>query len=343
MPADLYGEGHIHETYAVGRPPRYTLQNVNTSVFHDVEAVMGNVAAVTEHMKEKAAREGEDASRAALSLVYTTDGRAYYTAEDGGVWRMYHFIDRVDVCEQVTAPSVLYHAARGFARFQKRLADFPAERLSEVIPHFHDTPVRFENLYRAVTADVCQRKSSVETEIAFAFAREADTHVVVDAMQSGEIPLRVTHNDTKLNNVLFDHETGEAVCIIDLDTVMPGSVLYDFGDALRFGGNAAAEDETDLSKVFFRLDCFEEFVRGFAAELRGVLTPREVALLPFSVRLMTLECGMRFLTDYLEGDVYFRIHRPSHNLDRCRTQFRLVADMEEKMQEMQRIVDKYFG
>ncbi|MBQ8859400.1 MAG: aminoglycoside phosphotransferase family protein [Clostridia bacterium] len=334
-----YGNGHINETFVVGQKQRYILQKINTTVFTNPDAMMENIIAVTDHLRKKIAAEGGDPDRETLTPIYTKDGKSCYHAPDGYCYRTYLFVEAL-CFDAVEDPHQLYHAACAFGKFQRLLADFPAEGLFEVIPRFHDTANRFAHLRNAIENNAAGRVGEVEKEISFALSREADTHVVLDAIAAGEVPVRVTHNDTKLNNVMFDSETREGLCVIDLDTVMPGSLLYDFGDALRFGANAGAEDETDLSKIYFRMDCFEEFTRGFLRELGDTLTPREIELLPFSVKLMTYECGIRFLTDYLNGDTYFRIHREKHNLDRCRTQFALVADIEKKMDEMHAIVQK---
>ena len=336
-----YGNGHINETYVVGKSKRYIIQKINTNVFRDPEAVMNNIMLVTEHVRRSVAAEGGNPDTATLTVIPALDGKSYYRASNGDYYRAYLFIEDAVCYDQVECADQLYHAARAFGRFQKRLADFPADQLIEVIPNFHNTRDRFRQLREAIEADKAGRLASVMPEVEFALAREKECGIVLDAIADGTVPLRVTHNDTKLNNVMLDAKTGEGVCVIDLDTVMPGSLLYDFGDALRFGASSGAEDETDLSKIFFRLDYFEAFVRGFIEELGSTLTPREIELLPFSCRLLTYECGIRFLTDYLNGDTYFRIHREHHNLDRCRTQFRLVADMEAKDAEMNAIVRKY--
>ncbi len=334
-----YGNGHINETYIVGDKRKYILQKINTSVFRDPDGMMENIIGVTDHLRKKIAAEGGDPDRETLTPIYTTEGESCYHAPDGFCYRMYLFVD-ADCRDAVEDPHQLYHAARAFGRFQRLLADFPADVLHEVIPRFHDTENRFSHLREAIEKNAAGRLAEVADEVAFALAREGEVRTVLDAIASGEVPLRVTHNDTKLNNVMLDKETGEGLCVIDLDTVMPGSLLYDFGDALRFGANAGAEDETDLSKIYFRMDCFEEFTRGFIEELGDTMTAREIELLPFSVKLMTFECGIRFLTDYLNGDTYFRIHREKHNLDRCHTQFALVADIERKMNDMHAVVAK---
>ncbi len=336
-----YGNGHINQTFVVERKSKYILQKINTNTFKNPDGLMANIVAVTEHLRKKIVAAGGNPERGTLTVIPTLDGKSFYRAEDGSCYRAYIFIDDAICYDQVECADQLYYAAREFGKFQNMLADFPADTLFEAIPHFHDTRDRFRQLTDAIEANLAGRKEQVVAEIDFALAREGDCGIVLDAIADGTVPLRVTHNDTKLNNVMLDPKTGEGVCVIDLDTVMPGSLLYDFGDALRFGANSGAEDERDLDKIYFRLDYFEAFVRGFVQELGKTMTPREIELLPFAVKLMTFECGIRFLADYLNGDTYFRVHREGHNLDRCRTQFKLVADMESKMEEMKAIVAKY--
>ena len=234
-----------------------------------------------------------------------------------------------------------YDSGVAFGNFQKMLADYPAKTLHETIPNFHNTPSRFRDFQKAVQEDKMGRAASAQEEIAFALARENDTKVLTDLLKAGELPLRVTHNDTKLNNILFDENTKKAICIIDLDTVMPGLSHYDFGDSIRFGASTGAEDEKDLSKIEMDLALFEAFTKGYLEGCGGSLTEKEIEMLPMGAKLMTYECGIRFLADYLEGDVYFKIHREGHNLDRARTQFKLVKDMEDKWTEMAAIVEKY--
>lgn len=336
-----YGNGHINDTYIAESNPRYIMQKINNNVFKNPQQVMENIVNVTEHLKEKIAKNGGDIGRETLRVIKTVDGESLYKDEDGNFYRMYNFIENAVSYDAVEDPQQFTEAARAFGKFQNMLADFPADKLHETIPNFHDTRKRFENLKRAIAEDKAGRLASVKEEVEFALAREAEVGIIVDAIADGSVPLRVTHNDTKLNNVMLDIKTGEGVCVIDLDTVMPGSLLYDYGDALRFGASTGAEDETDLSKINFSLELFEAFTKGFLGEVGSKLTPRECELLPFGAKIMTYECGIRFLTDYLEGDTYFKIHREHHNLDRCRTQFKLVADMESKADEMHKIVAKY--
>ncbi len=335
----IYGNGHINDTYLVDNHPRYILQRINNKIFTQPERVMENITAVTDHLREKIEFAGGNPDRETLSVIRTKDGGSFYKAEDGNYYRLYIFIENATSYDKAENPKQLYHAARAFGRFQNMLSDFPAQNLFCTIPDFHNTPVRLDTLKAAVKADICGRAGGVTAEIEFFLSRFEDAPVVTDAIKSGHVPLRVTHNDTKLNNVLLDDKTGEGVCVIDLDTVMSGSLLYDYGDALRFGASSAEEDERDLSLVHFDLELFEYFTRGYLEELLPVLTEKELELLPFAAKLMTYECGMRFLTDYLNGDTYFKIHREGHNIDRARTQLTLVRDIEGKLDSMRAIVD----
>ena len=328
-----YGNGHINDTY-VCEMPRYIIQRINTRIFKDPDALMDNIVRVTAFLREKLAAAGEDPARGTLTVIPTRGGRPYLRVDDEHVYRVYAFIEGTVTVENCSDPVYLAEAGRGYGRFQKMLADFPAETLHETIPDFHDTPKRLAAFEKAVATDKAGRAAAVEKEIAFVRENADLAPCVTEGLCDGRIPLRVTHNDTKMNNILFDAASKKAVCVIDLDTVMPGSALYDFGDALRLGGSSAAEDEVDLSKVFFREEAFKAFASGYFAEMKASLTDAEKALLPRSVALMTYECGMRFLTDYLEGDVYFKVRREEHNLDRARNQFKLVADMREKEKEL---------
>ncbi len=335
-----YGNGHINDTFLVVADRRYILQRMNHTVFPHPEELMENILGVSSHICRKAKEEGRDPARASLVVVPTKEGQPFLRDSIGSYWRLYEFCEGTVSRDRVESPSDFELCAFGFGRFQCQLADYPAKNLHEAIANFHNTPWRYENLMKAVEKDVCARASEVSEEIRFAKERQAFTQTLEKAYADGLLPLRVTHNDTKLNNILFDEKTGEPVCVIDLDTVMPGYSVNDFGDSIRFGANTAAEDETDLSKVSLDLSLFEAYARGFLKGCEGKLTDTELALLPIGAMMMTLECGMRFLTDYLEGDVYFRIHRPNHNLDRCRNQFALVADMERKLPEMRKIIEK---
>lgn len=338
---ESYGNGHINDTYIANSEPKYILQRINSAIFKNPEQVMSNIVGVTEFLREKIIAAGGDPDRETLNVISTVDGKSFYESEDGNFFRMYKYVENALGYEKVESPEQFYQAARAFGRFQNMLADYPAEKLFETIPRFHDTEKRFADFEEAVANDLAGRKALVKDEIEFVLSRKADASVVLNGIKAGDIPLRVTHNDTKLNNVLLDSRTGEGVCVIDLDTVMPGSLLYDYGDALRFGASSGAEDEIDLDKIYFDLELFEAFTKGFIEEVRDSLTPAEIELLPFSAKLLTYECGMRFLGDYLNGDTYFKIHREHHNLDRARTQFKLVADIESKLDEMKKIVKKY--
>ena len=338
-----YGNGHINHTFLVVTDRRYILQRMNTTVFPRPEELMANILGVTEHIRKKVAEVGGDVERASLKVVPTLAGKPFFVEENGSYWRMYDFVEGTVTYETVASAEDFRRCAEAFGIFQQQLADYPAHLLSESIVNFHNTPWRYENLMKAVEKDVCGRLASVQPEVEFARAREEFAKTLENARADGSLPLRVTHNDTKLNNILFDAESGAPACVIDLDTVMPGYSVNDFGDSIRFGANTAVEDETDLSRVSLDLGLFEAYTEGFLRGCGGKLTAKEIELLPVGAMMMTFECGMRFLTDYLEGDVYFRTHREGHNLDRCRNQFALVADMERKLPEMQAIVRKLVG
>ena len=335
-----YGNGHINSTFLVCTDEkRYILQKVNTNVFKKPHQVMRNIAGVTAHIKAKAEKEGLDPTKATLTVIPTLMGKPYFDTADGQCWRLYEFIEDTVAPEKVECAQDFYNCAFAFGVFQQQLSDYPAEELFETIPNFHNTPWRFENLVKAVEADAVGRVASVKDEIDFALSRKDFCSILENAREAGELPLRVTHNDTKLNNILFDDKTGEAVCVIDLDTVMPGYSVNDFGDSIRFGANTAAEAETDLSKVSLDLELFRTYADGFIKGCGGKLTKKELELLPVGAMMMTFECGMRFLTDHLEGDVYFKIHRENHNLDRCRSQFQLVRSIESQHDEMMKLLN----
>ena len=333
-----YGNGHINTTYLVGTSPRFILQRINTEIFKDPDGVMENILAVTSFLRAKIVAAGGDPLRETLTVIPTTDNHAYYRTPDGDCYRVYMFIEDAVSLDSASSPAVFAESARAFGKFQRMLADFPAEKLHETIPHFHDTPDRLRIFRETLAKDPVGRAAGVQDEIQFVLDRADEMGLVTSAIADGSVPLRVTHNDTKLNNVMLDTKTGKGICVIDLATVMPGSMLYDYGDSLRFGASTAAEDERNLDKVHFDLDYFRAYTEAYLDELGDSVTERELELLPFSAKLMTLECGMRFLTDHIDGDHYFRIHRENHNLDRCRTQFKLVSEMEAKMDDMKRIV-----
>lgn len=343
---ERYGSGHINDTFLVvckqkEKEKRYILQRMNHEVFKDPVGLMGNVDGVTRFLRKKIVEHGGDPDRETLNLVPTVEGNVFYHDSNGNYWRAYLFIAGATCYNLVEKPEDFYQSGKAFGHFQRMLADYPAEELVETIPGFHDTPKRFETFKQAVAADVCGRAAMVQEEIQFVLDRAEDMGVAKDMLSAGKLPLRVTHNDTKLNNIMIDDVTGEALCIIDLDTIMPGLSIFDFGDSIRFGANTAEEDETDLNKVSLSLPLFEIYTKGFLEGCDGSLTEAEKRMLPMGAKLMTLECGIRFLTDYLQGDTYFKIHREHHNLDRTRTQFGLVADMERKWVMMEEIVARY--
>ena len=345
----LSNDGHINNTFVLefddglGKIKSYLLQLINTNVFKNPDELMENIVGVTEHLRKIVVDNGGDPERECLNVYFTSDGKPYYRDADGNCWRCYNFITDAHSCQSIDDPETFANAARAFGKFQCLLADYPSETLHETIPNFHNTLSRFADFEKAVSDNIAGRADSVRDEIDFVLARRDDAGVLVKLLEKGKLPLRVTHNDTKLNNVMFDNETDEGICVIDLDTVMPGLSLYDFGDSIRFGANTAAEDEKDLSKVSLSLPLYREYTAGYLSTAGQSLTPTEVEYLPFSAKLMTFECGMRFLTDYLNGDTYFRIAYDDHNLDRCRTQFRLVEDMERKMEDMKAITQEIYS
>ena len=342
-----YGSGHINDTVRLtcalenGGQKRYILQRMNDGIFKNPVELMENVMNVTSFLRKKIVERGGDPERETMNVIRTVDGDNFLKDEDGDFWRMYIFIENATSFDMVRTPEDFYNSAVSFGNFQLLLQDYPAATLHETIPNFHNTVSRFADFKKAVEEDVCGRAKEVQDEIRFVMEREADTHVICDALANGEIPLRVTHNDTKLNNIMIDNETGKGICVIDLDTVMPGSALYDYGDSIRFGASTGAEDEKNLELINCDMGLFEIYTKGYVEGCGGSLSEKEIRMLPMGAKLMTLECGMRFLADYLQGDVYFKIHRPEHNLDRARTQFKLVADMEKKWDEMAGIVEKY--
>ena len=344
---ESFGNGHINSTYKIecksgNKITRYILQKINSNIFSDTDALIENIENVTGFLKEKIAMLGGDVLRETLSLVPTVEGKNYYTDENGENWRSYICIEDTVCYDKIENPKDFYNCGYAFGNFQNLLADFPAEKLHEVILNFHNTPIRYETFKKAVSADICGRAKSVRKEIDFVNAHESDMSLLTDMLKKGEIPLRVTHNDTKLNNCMFDKNTGKTICVIDLDTVMPGLRAYDYGDSIRYGATTGAEDEPDLSKVNFSLELFKSYTEGFIKACGESMSYQEALSLPIGAKIMTLECGMRFLTDYLEGDIYFKTTRENHNLDRCRTQFKLVSDMEKQWDKMNDIVLREF-
>lgn len=342
-----YGNGHINDTYlltfqisGMGNI-KVILQKMNKDVFKQPTELMENVMGVTAYLREQIIKNGGDPERETLNVIPAYDGKPYYRDSYGDYWRSYKFITDATSYDVVEKPEHFYQSAVAFGNFQCMLADYPADTLNETIVGFHDTRARFGVFKKAVEEDILGRAASVKEEIQFVLDREDVANYFSELQDKGELPLRVTHNDTKLNNIMIDNKTGKGICVIDLDTVMPGLAMNDFGDSIRFGASTAAEDEKDLSKVSCSMDLFDLYAKGFIEGCAGRLTSKEIELLPMGAKVMTFECGMRFLTDYLQGDRYFKIHREGHNLDRCRTQFKLVADMEAKWETMQGIVKKY--
>lgn len=334
---ERYGNGHINETYllATNREQLYILQKLNGYVFKDLDGVMKNIQAVTAHIRRRIKPPQQ-----VLSLVPTRDGKCYLRGSDGSVWRMYDFV-RGGIClEKAGCEDDFRHSAEAFGQFQNQLADFPAETLVETIPHFHDTPDRYRQLHEAIEADAAGRAAGVKAEIEWYLSKEPEAGALMRLKDAGELPLRVTHNDTKLNNVMLSDTDHKPLCVIDLDTVMPGLVANDYGDSIRFGASTAAEDEKDLDKVTMSMPLFTAYTEAFLKACGERLTQKEIETLPLGAKLMTLECGSRFLTDYLNGDKYFHTAYPEHNLDRCRTQMKLVKDMESKWDEMCAVVRK---
>jgi aminoglycoside phosphotransferase (APT) family kinase protein len=351
----IYGEimhaepckiGHINETYTAtynqgGVQVRYIHQKINTNVFRDPVAVMSNVMRVTRHLRAKLVQQGAgDVTRKALTVVPTHDGKPFFTNAAGEAWRTFVFIEGAATYEAVQSTAQAEQAGRAFGLFQALLADLPGERLAETILGFHDTRKRFDALAQAIAQDRFNRAKSAKKEIVFALKQEPIVDVLLRALAQGEIPERITHNDTKFNNVMLDAESGEALCVVDLDTVMPGLALYDFGDMVRTTTSPTLEDEPDLGKVKMLMPMFEALARGYIQTAGSFLTPAERAFIAFSGKLITFTIGIRFLTDFLLGDTYFRVHRPAHNLDRCRTQFKLVDSIIRQEEAMQGFVDR---
>ncbi len=326
--------GHINETFLITTDTGslYILQWINQYVFPNVNAIMNNMSAISTYL-----RQHEQGRMAMIQYIDTLDGHSYYDDGQGGAWRIYRFVENSICLQYPRTKQDFYECARAFGHFQYALRDFPAEQLEETIVDFHNTVNRYRLLRKAVEENLSGRAEQVGEELAFVLAREERACLLHRMRLEGKLPVRATHNDTKINNVLLDKDTRKAICVIDLDTVMPGLSVYDFGDAIRFGASTAAEDEKDLSKVSLDLELFRTFAQGFTDACPS-LTRQEIAMLPQGAYTMTLECGMRFLTDYIDGDRYFATDRPGQNLDRCRTQFKLVQDMEAKWGDMQQVI-----
>jgi len=330
-----YGNGHINDTFCVihetnGKEVRYIRQRINKNIFKDVPALMDNIGRVTRQQMKKFLEDGKnDIDRRVLTLVPSKDGKDYVLDAEGQYWRTYIFLEGLLTLETVEKPEHAFQAAKAFGEFQCQLADMDSPRLHETIPDFHHTRARFNTLVKAIGKDEFNRAINVKNEIEFVIQREKIVDVLLNLQAAGELPERITHNDTKLNNVLINAETGEGMCVIDLDTVMPGLALYDFGDMVRTATNTAEEDEQDLSKVEMNIDMFNALKEGYLSIAEEFLVPKEIELLPFSGQLITFEIGIRFLTDYLQNDTYFKIHRDKQNIDRCRKQFKMVKSMEQ--------------
>ena len=342
-----WGNGHINDTFLLifegeeKETIRYILQRMNKNIFKEPEKLMENIEGVTSYLRKIIIQNGGDPERETMNIIPAKDGKAYFVDSKGDYWRGYVFVEDSTSYDKVERKEDFYECAVAFGNFQRLLADYPAATLHETIKGFHDTKARFAVFKQAVADDICGRAASVKEEIDFVLSREDVANYFGDMLAKGELILRVTHNDTKLNNIMMDNATRKGVCVIDLDTVMPGLAMNDFGDSIRFGASTAAEDEKDLDKVWCDMELFELYTKGFVEGCGGKLTKKEIELLPMGAKVMTFECGMRFLTDYLQGDTYFKVHREGHNLDRCRTQFKLVSDMEEKWDIMADIVKKY--
>ena len=341
-----YGSGHINRTYKATftdgtKKTNYILQKINSTLFTNVDALMNNISLVTEYNRKKIIENGGDPNRESLTIIKTVDGKNYFKTPDDEYYRVYIFIEDAIGYDRVEKPEHFYESAVAFGKFAKLLDSFDSSKLYEVLPNFHNTVKRFQDFKTAVAEDKAGRAKLVQKEIEFALNQEKYTSRIVDLLNKGEIPSRVTHNDTKLNNVLIDVNTDKAICVIDLDTMMPGSILYDFGDSIRFGCNRQAEDTPDTASVVFDLPLFEEYTKGYLSVFGDAITKTEKDNLPMGAMLMTYECGIRFLGDYLNGDVYFRSSRENQNLDRARTQFKLVSDMQTVFDKMCNIVNKY--
>ncbi|MBR1868413.1 MAG: aminoglycoside phosphotransferase family protein [Clostridia bacterium] len=346
LSCEPYGSGHINRTYLArleenGKEVKYILQKINSNLFKNVDGLMNNIKLVTEYNRGEIIKRGGDPNRESLTIVNAKDGRSYLKTPDNEYYRVYIFIEGAKGYDVVEKPEHFYESAVAFGKFAQLLDRFDSSKLYTVLPDFHNTVKRFENFKKAIEENRAGRKDKVLKEIEFALSKENLVSKIVDLLNSGKMPTRVTHNDTKLNNVLIDEKTDKAVCVIDLDTMMPGSICYDFGDSIRFGCNPCLEDTPETEKVKFSMPLFEEYTKGYLSVFGNTITKIEKDNLAMGAVLMTYECGIRFLSDYLDGDVYFRTSRENQNLDRTRTQFKLVSDMTSRFDEMLNIVEKY--
>ncbi len=340
--------GHINTTFALqfdvnGKNKQYIAQKINTNVFRTPEKLMENMVSVTNHLAKKIKEAGGDTERETLHAIFAHDGKPYHVMADGTFWRCVNFITDAYSCDTIENPQVFFNAGAAFGDFMSKLADFPGETLHETIPDFHNTKQRFQNFLIALENNKSGRKDNVKEEIDFIIQRKEDSEKLVNLIAEGKLPIRVTHNDTKINNIMFDNQSNLGLCVLDLDTVMPGLSLYDFGDAIRSGAGTAAEDEKDASKMKLNIELYKAYTEGYLSTAGKSLTPAEAENLAFSAKLLTFECGMRFLTDYLDGDVYFHTDYAEHNLVRARTQFALVADIENHMDELNEITAELYG
>lgn len=339
--------GHINNTYCITLCDKtsktlYTLQEINKYVFNNPPAVMENIVHVTEHIKKKISENGGDVLRGCLTVILTKDNNLPYLCDENGeYWRVYTYIDDAYTVDTADNTALLKSAGEGFGKFQRMLADFPMDKLNETIPKFHDTSFRYEQLMQACECDKMGRAKEVESEIEFFRNHKNEMCSHVKLCSEGKLPLRVTHNDTKFNNILIDSKTHKSLCAIDLDTVMPGLSVNDFGDAIRFAANNAVEDERDLSKVFIKMDLYNAFADGFLSKLGNSMTRTEIENMPLAAKIITMEIASRFLADFLNGDVYFRTDYKEHNLVRTRCQIQLAKSMEEHYDEMQKTIEKY--
>lgn len=345
--SSIHTSGHINDTFVLtfknveGILTKYILQKINTNIFKNPEELMENIKNITEHISKKLEKEGLDSSKGTLTIVQTKNNKNFYLDSDGNYWRVFLFIDNAKTYMKVEKPEHMYKTGKAIGKFHKQLSDFPIEKLYETIPNFHHTLKRYETFLTCVENNKANRINDVMEEINFIISRGNETRVLIDLLEQKKIPLRVTHNDTKFNNIMIDVHTDEPIAVIDLDTVMPGLSLYDFGDSMRSGASTALEDEKDLSKVNFDLELFEQYSKGYLEEVGETLNNYEISHLPFSAKLITLEQAIRFLGDYLDGDIYYKVNSPTHNLERARNQIKLVKDMENKMYLMENIIKKY--